>query len=127
MTQRNNEYQLYRMIAAYLRLQYPKVTYHFDYAGLNLSKAQAGQMKAIQHSRGFPDLMILHPTNGKILFLELKADGVKLFNRYGECVTEHIVEQARWLGELNGCNGVEAYFAVGFGQARELIDLFLNC
>lgn len=126
MTQKNKEYQLYKQVTAYLRLQYPKVYFHFDYAGLNLSIAQAGQMKAIQHSRGFPDLMILLPTGGK-LFLELKAEGTRLFNKWGEPVNDHIAEQLDWLGKLNECSFTAAHFAVGFDQAKELIDAHMNC
>lgn len=58
---RNEEYQIYKQIATYMRYQYPKVAYRFDQAGLNLSKAQAGMNKAIQDSRGWPDLFIAEP------------------------------------------------------------------
>jgi len=122
---KNKEYQLYRQVAAYLRLQYPKVWYHFDYAGNNLSKAQAGMMKAIQHSKGFPDLMILHPY-GKVMFLELKAEGTKLFKRDLTPATEHIAEQIEWIRKLSFCDHTKAYFAVGFDEAKELIDNFLK-
>ena len=121
----NKEYQLYRQVAAYLRLQYPNVWYHFDYAGNNLSKAQAGMMKAIQHSKGFPDLMILHPY-GKVMFLELKAEGTKLFKRDLSPVSEHIADQFAWLEELELCDSTRAYFAIGFEDAKDKIDNFLR-
>jgi len=120
----NKEYQLYRQVAAYLRLQYPKVWYHFDYAGNNLSKAQAGQMKAIQHSKGFPDLMILHP-EGYVLFLELKAEGTKLFTRNRTPVNEHVAQQIEWLEGLSVA-GVGAEFAIGFDDTKRKIDKFLR-
>ena len=119
------EYVLYRELAAYLRLCYPRVSYHFDQAGLNLSKAQRGQLKAIQHSKGFPDLMIINP-NGGILFLELKAEGNSPFKKDGSLISDdHVIEQANWLAYLRNA-GYEASFAVGFDQARKYIDDFLN-
>jgi len=119
------EYQLYKAIATYLRLQYPKVRYHFDQAGLNLSKAQRGQLKAIQHSRGFSDLTIINPAGG-ILFLELKADGCSPFKKNGELISDdHVAEQAAWLAALQA-SGYPAYFATGFDEAKAHIDSFLK-
>jgi len=119
------EYVLYRELAAYLRLQYPKVRFHYDYAGLAHTKAQAGQMKAIQHSKGFPDLTIINP-NGGILFLELKAEGNNVFKKNGELISdEHVTEQAMWLYALSSA-GFSAYFATGFDQAKFIIDTFLT-
>lgn len=123
MTQRN-EYVLCREIAAYLRWQYPKVRFHFDYAGNSLTKTQAGQMKAIQHSNGFPDLMILHPVKGA-LFLELKAENQVVTKKDGSYKNEHHQQQAEWLQALVEA-GFVAGFAIGFDQAKELIDNFLN-
>lgn len=119
------EYVLYRELAAYLRLQYPRVYYHFDQAGLNLSKAQRGKLKAIQHSKGFPDLTIINP-NGGILFLELKAEGNSPFKKDGSLIKDdHVAEQAVWLTALQA-SGYPAYFATGFDEARRYIDDFLN-
>jgi hypothetical protein len=121
----SREYQLYKAIATYLRLQYPRVHYHFDQAGLNLSKAQRGQLKAIQHSKGFPDLTIINPAGG-ILFLELKAEDSSPFKKNGELISDdHVAEQALWLAALQ-TSGYPAYFATGFDKARYYIDNFLN-
>ena len=129
---RNPEYNLYCEIAAYLRMRYPKAMYHFDYGGLRHTKTQAGQMKAIQHSRGFPDLMILHPDGNGILFLEIKPAGTRLYKRNGEPASEHIAEQLLWLQKLGNysspCNKsiVTALFAVGFADAKLAIDQFMD-
>ncbi len=121
----SKEYNLYQAVATYLRLQFPKVRFHYDYAGLAHTKAQAGQYKAIQHSKGFPDLMIFNPKGG-ILFLELKAEGNNVFKKNGELISdEHVIEQATWLADLQQA-GYGAYFAVGFDQARSFIDNFLK-
>lgn len=122
----NKEYQLYRDIAAYLRLQYPKVMYHFDPTGLNLSKAQAGQMKAIQHSSGYPDLFIAEPRNGFAgLYIELKAEGTRTHKRNGAPATEHIANQVSALALLWD-KGYRATMTVGFDMTKKVIDEYLN-
>ena len=124
---RNNpEYQLYKGIALYLKLQYPNVLYHFDPTGLNLSKAQSGMLKAIQGSRGFPDLFIIEPRgNHHGLFLELKPEGTNLKKKDGTASSEHIKEQTAYIVEMWD-RGFEAGFAVGFDDAKEKIDSYLR-
>ena len=122
----SKEYQLYKNVAAYLRLQYPRVMYHFDLTGVNLSKAQAGMTKAIQHCSGYPDLFIIEPRGGYHgLYLELKAEGTRLYKRNYEMASDHIKQQSRVLYDLRA-KGYEALFAVGFDEAKELIDKYLT-
>ena len=122
----NKEYQLYKDVAAYLRLQYPKVMYHFDLTGVNLSRAQAGMTKAIQCSSGYPDLFIAEPRKGSHgLYLELKAEGTRLFKRNCDLASDHLKQQASVLSDLRN-KGYDAWFAVGFDEAKELIDRYLN-
>lgn len=122
----SKEYNTCRAIAAYLRVQYPNVIYHFDLAGLNLSKAQAGMTRAIQHSRGWPDLFIAVPKgiyHG--LFLEIKASGTKLKKLNNTFASDHIQEQAARIDDLRNC-GYFATFAVGFNEAKNEIDRYMN-
>ena len=126
------EYQLCLSIATYLKLQYPKVLYHFDYAGLGLSKAQAGKMKAIQGKIGFPDLVIYalkyDVESDKIysgLCIELKKDGERIFKRNGEPASDHIAEQLEMIKGLNK-EGYYATVCIGFDQAKEIIDWYLK-
>ena len=134
----NKEYILCEQIAAYLRLQYPKVLFHFDLAGLNLSKAQAGMTKAIQYGRGFPDLFIaqkgdlIDKGTGLIsrnyysgLFLELKAEGTRLFKKDGSIATPHIAEQAEVLERLRDA-GYKAEFGIGYEETVKIIDEYLK-
>ena len=101
MSRDNPEYRLYKSIALYLRLQYPNVMYHFDPTGLNLSKAQSGMLKAIQGSRGFPDLFIIEPRGiHHGLFLELKPEGTRLKKKDGSASSEHIKEQTAYIIEM---------------------------
>lgn len=132
------EYQICEAIAKYLKLAYPNVLYHFDYAGLNLSKAQSGRMKNIQGGRGFPDLFIAEPKevmeedgeqtivtyyNG--LFIEVKKEGTVLWKARGGPASEHIREQIDILTELEA-TGYKAEFGIGFDDCKNLIDNYLN-
>jgi hypothetical protein len=124
----NKEYTVCKQLAEYLRWQYKEVIYHFDQAGLAISKAQAGMMKAIQHGRGFPDLMILHPGKENKyhgFFLELKADGERLLKKDGTFASEHIKEQYKYMEKLHKA-GYKCMFAVGFDEAKKLIDEYLK-
>ena len=133
------EYNTCKAIAIYLRLQYPNTVFHFDLAGLNLSRAQAGMAKVIQYGKGWPDLFILAPrlnkNNGVFyngLFIEVKQDGVKLTaarktDNYGYPMhaTPHIADQAEMIDMLNK-RGYYACFACGFDSAKDVIDWYLN-
>ena len=128
----DREYSLCKALAVYLRLQYPKIVYHFDPTGLGLSKAQAGRLKAIQGGRGWPDLFITEPRgNYHGLFLELKAEGTDLFkkrpNKDGtfDFASEHIAEQDAMLERLKA-KGYAATFACSFNEAVEIIDAYLS-
>lgn len=120
------EYILYRQVSYYLKVQYPKVIYRFDYAGLSHTKAQAGQMKAIQHGKGYPDLTILEKRNGYgALFIEIKPEGTKLYKKNGEPTTPHIAEQLNYLLDLE-VRGYCIAFGVGFDNIKNIIDKYLK-
>lgn len=59
------------------------------------------------------------------LFLELKKDGTRLKKKNGEWANEHIAEQAEVLAELRE-HGYCAEFAVGFDEAKKIIDEYLG-
>ena len=124
---KNEEYELCKAIATYIRLQYPGIMHHYDLAGLNLSMAQAGMMKAIQGQRGFPDLFILEPRgvyHG--LFLEVKKEKTKLRKRDGYTpATPHIEEQIIMREDLLK-RGYMCEFGIGFQECKEIIDNYLN-
>lgn len=122
------EYILCRQVAYYIRAAYPRIIFHFDYAGSNLSKAQAGKMKSIQGKRGWPDLFIAEP--GKRFkyhgcFIELKAEGTRVFKKNGEPADDHIAEQYNMLQDLES-RGYMAEFGVGFDQVKQIIDKYMK-
>jgi hypothetical protein len=126
MSRNKREYEICKDIALYLRLQYPNVLFHFDLAGLNLSMAQAGMTKAIQGGRGWPDLFIAQPSKGRSgLFIEVKAEGTRIWKVKGGASTDHIEEQIRCLSNLEAI-GYEADFGIGFDDCKKMIDDYLR-
>ena len=121
----NREYQICKDIAIYMRLQYPNVLFHFDLAGLNLSRAQAGMMKAIQGNRGFPDLFIAEAKNGYSgCFIEVKVEGIKLYKKNFEAITPHVDEQLEFQDILR-IKGYKCDFGIGWDECKLLIDQYL--
>ncbi len=129
----NKEYHLCKQVACYLKYQYPDVLYHFDLTGLNLSKAQAGMAKAIQHSKGYPDLFIAEKRNGHAgLFIELKAEGTDLLKKrmvdaygYPMWASDHIKEQHEMIERLEA-KGYRATFGIGWDDIKNIIDSYLK-
>lgn len=123
------EHDIYKMIADYLRYQYPTVIYRFDLAAdLKLTMGQASKHKRLQRYRGYPDLFIAEPSGAYHgLYLEIKKDGVRIFKQDGTLVSdEHIREQFDMLEQLRR-RGYAANFACGFDEAKALIDRYMRC
>ena len=60
------------------------------------------------------------------LMIELKRDGTRIFEKDGTVVADaHIREQMEVLQELER-RGYKACFAVGFDQAKRIIDEYLG-
>lgn len=127
----NHEYNTCKALAMYLKCQYPKVLFRFDLAGLNLSKAQAGMNKVLQKFRGYPDLFILEPKkmpDGNFvhgIFLEIKKEGTSLKRKNGNWESEHLQEQFETMQRIEQ-KGYLCAFAIGFDDARKLIDDYLK-
>jgi hypothetical protein len=123
----NEEYQICKEIAKHLREYHSDVLYHFDLAGLNLSRAQQGMTKGIQGKRGFPDLFICKSKGGYSgLFIEIKVetpfrkDGVIKASQ-----NNHLEEQQNCLDGLKE-NGYIACFAWSVDMAILIIDNYLT-
>ena len=122
----NREYAVCKAIAIYMRLQYPSIIFHYDLAGLNLSRAQAGMTKVIQGGKGWPDLFIAHPA-GKYhgLFIEVKKEGTVLWKVKGGPATDHIGDQIDMLNRLEEL-GYYADFGIGLDDCKGIIDNYLS-
>jgi hypothetical protein len=123
----DRHYEICLAISNYMKLFYPKVIYHFDYAGLHLTKAQAGKMKEIQGDRGYPDLFIAEPRGHYHgFYIELKNEGEKLYKKDGITpISEHIAEQIAMMTKLY-LRGYYTNFAIGFDDAKYQIDKYLK-
>lgn len=128
------ESELQVLVADYIRVRYPDTLFHSDFgSGIKLTPGQAMKQKRQNGGRrAWPDMFIAEPQlNTSILkisaglFLELKKEGTRLKKKNGEWANEHIAEQALVLEELQK-RGYAAEFAVGFDQAKELIDKYLG-
>jgi len=121
-----SEKTLHKAVCQYIRLQYPDVMFNSDSSGIRLTIGQSVQIKALKSNRGYPDLMIFQPRNGYHgLFIELKQEGTKLRKKDMTCATPHIQEQWSCIVDLER-KGYVARFAVGFDQAKAIIDNYLK-
>lgn len=124
-------------VADYLRLQYPNVLFHSDFgSGIKLTPGQAVKQKRQNGGRrAWPDIIIAEPRtitkNGNKyhyagLFIELKREGTRILKKDGTLVSdEHIREQYDVLIDLER-RGYMARFAVGWEQAKQIIDEYLR-
>jgi hypothetical protein len=122
------ESDLQIMVADYLRLRYQNVLFHSDYGlGIKLTKGQAVKQKRQNGGRrGWPDMFVAEPAKGcHGLFIELKAKGVRLKKKDGTWASKHLEEQNEVLNQLQK-KGYAAYFAVGFEEAKQIIDDYLG-
>jgi hypothetical protein len=130
-----SEATLQRQVCDYIRLQYPGIIFRSDFAsGMKLSIGQAAKHKRLQSSRAYPDLFIAEPRNERLtgaytghycgLFIELKAKTI--YKKDGTLLANpHVAEQADMLEKLK-LRGYMAKFAVGFDEAKAIIDEYLS-
>ena len=122
-----SERTLHKAVCDYIRLRYRYVLFNSDLSGATkLTMNQAVAMKALRSNRGYPDLVLYEPCHGYHgLFMELKQEGTKLYTKDGRPATPHIAEQLKCLALLRE-RGYWAGFAVGFDQAKDILDDYLN-
>ena len=131
---------LHLKVCDYLRKNYPDVLFRTDFSsGMKMSPWQAAKHKKFQKSRAWPDLFIAESGVVKFkegnlivnlrkngMFLELKADDVKLYKKNGEMVAnKHYQEQAEMLKKLRNGN-YYAEFAIGYEDAIKQIHEYLG-
>lgn len=124
---------LHLKVCDYLRKNYPDVLFRTDFSsGMKMTPGQAAKHKKFQKSRAWPDLFIAcsdcdgWEIKQSGLFLELKAEGTKLYKKNGEMVAnKHYQEQAEMLEKLRS-NGYIAEFAVGYDEAIKIITEYLG-
>ena len=135
-----SEAELQMAVADYIRMQYPNVLFHSDFgSGVKLTMGQAAKQKRMNGGRrAWPDMFIAEPSvetdpfkplgvKAYGLFIELKKAGTRIVKARApdEWASQHIAEQAALLRELRS-KGYVAEFAVGFDEAKEIIDKYLG-
>ena len=112
-------------VVGYLRKYLPAADIIVNpYAGMLMTKKQAARAKTLGLQAGQCDLIVMLQTNDGFagLCLELKADGVSIFKKNGTVrKNAHLQAQYEYL-ELRKSQGFAAYFAVGFAEAKRLIQ-----
>ena len=118
---------LHRQVCTYLKMQYPGILFNSDLAGsMRLTIGQAKAMKSLRSDRGFPDITIYEPRKSHHgLFIELKKEGEVVFNKKGFPATPHISEQFLIMERLK-LRGYKAEFAVGFDEAKRIINEYMR-
>jgi len=116
-------------VCKYIKLQYPDIIFTCDLAsGMKLTIGQSVKAAKMRSSRGLPDIMILEPRGeGEFrycgLMIELKSE--KAGNKNGTVKqTDHVREQQEILTQLEK-KGYMAKFAIGFKEAKSIIDFYL--
>ena len=117
---------VHKQVAVYLKNQYPKVRFITTLDGEFFSEHQAQHVRALQHSRGAPDLLIFAPMWTYFgLAIEIKRTRSDAFKKNGELKkSEHLEEQQEWLNYLAGA-GWKATFGCGFDECKLIIDKYL--
>jgi len=134
MQKYKSESNMHMQLAQYLRLQYPDVIFHTDFAaGIKMTMGQAVKNKQLQSGRGWPDLFIAYPREDygtrstyHGLFLELKKEGVRVLLANGEFSKEaHLQEQLAVLEQLSSL-GYACRVVAGFAEAKFVVDQYMQ-
>ena len=123
----NREESLLLSVCKYIAHAHPGTIFNTDLSGIRLPIALAKKAARLRSSRAFPDLVIYEARRGfASLFIELKAEGARIWLKDSTLSKDkHVREQARMLSALT-MRGFCASFAVGFDEARKLIDWYLK-
>ena len=113
-------------VCTFLKWQYPHLLWVCDFAaGSKLTIGQAVKAKKLRSCRGLPDIMIFKPDicyNG--LFLELKT--VTPFKKDGTLKKDIHIEEQWEIHQKLRREGYLAKFVVGFDEAKQAINDYLN-
>ena len=114
-------------IIKYICLQYPNAVFRTDKDG-QFAKGSALWDKARQKGKkGFPDLIIADKIgvyNG--LVIELKKEGISVYRKDGSLrKDDHLQDQSWWLSWFSQM-GCYTSFAIGFEDAKGIIDNYFN-
>lgn len=119
---------VHESIIKYLKWKYPNVIFKSEYwAGMKQSYGALNKAKRMGALiKNFPDLFIAEPRSiYHGCFIELKRAGTRLYKKDGTLVADkHIKNQSDALDRFRE-RGYYAAFAVGFEEARLILDRYL--
>lgn len=125
------EVDIYSQLARYMNIKHPNAVYHFDGSGINNPSKYSRSLYSRLNGRAWPDMFIaataLMPGSTIAysgLFLEIKADGVRVRKRDGTWASDHIAEQAAMADVLQDA-GYIAVLVTGLDQCVEVIESYL--
>lgn len=120
------EEALHAAVCRYIKYQYPNVLFNTDLSGVRLTPGLAGKVKHLRSGKGYPDLVIYEP-RGEYhgLFIELKAEGERIWKRNGDPSNPHIAQQETTMNALRA-RGYACAFCIGIDQAIEEINTYLR-
>ena len=121
MSRREEEEQI--NLCDYIKETYPDVVFTSDQSGIRVGQGLANKLKRLRSGNKIPDFSMDEPRGGYYGFkLELKATGNNPFRKNGMIKNdEHLRGQYKMLLNLYS-KGYYTCFAVGYEQAKELID-----
>lgn len=122
------EQRLQNAVCDYIRAQYPNVLFMVSASGFNTDNRKGAQLARMQNpTKGWPDLFIAQRGSGICsgLFIELKPEKARLKKKDGTWASDHIENQSK-VHEMLHDRGYKAEFAVGFDEAKKLIDDYLK-
>lgn len=119
------EEQIQKQIFQYLELQYPDVIAISEPSGLRVSMGLAMKLKSLRTSGTHLDVYLLEPNKWYHgLIIELKAKNI--YKKDGTLLKDpHLQDQQRMIDRLVK-KGYKAKFAVGFDEAKKIIDEYLK-
>lgn len=121
------EDKLQEAICFHVRREYPDVVFTCEPSGIRLRPKQASMLARMRSGNKLPDMWILEP-RGKYhgLILEIKTKKGTPYRKDGSIrKSEHVQGQAEVLQKLLKL-GYQANFAVGWDNAIEQIDSYMN-
>jgi hypothetical protein len=138
------EADIQKELCKYVRLKYPNSLFNCDCSGLNLSRTQAGQAKAMRSGKGFPDFVLYesifnrncYPGKSVLyhaLFIEIKKEGESIYTirkvdaKTGKptYASPHIAEQMAMIEKLK-IKGYYACFGIGLAECMNIVDNYMN-
>jgi hypothetical protein len=138
MARNSRESDIQMALCKYVRLKYPQALFNVDLSGVNLSKTSSGKAKMMRSGKGFPDFVLYQMVPNRktgtgdnvsifgALFIELKAEGTKLYSSDGMKYTStHIAEQVEMIDKLKS-KGYEAVLCVGLDSAMKAVDEYMS-